>query len=139
MKILFYALRPFDELQYCEPNREKYGIDYQWTAEVPNPDNLQLAEGCDAVSTNPCEIRPEYLEAFAKMGVKYLPCRSIGYDHIPLDTAKRLGMAGQPQPLPAGGSRQLHHHADADGHPQDESDHAARSGPGLFAARQDGP
>ena len=26
------------------------------------------------------------------MGVKYLPCRSIGYDHIPLDTAKRLGM-----------------------------------------------
>ena len=92
MKILFYALRPFDELQYCEPNRERYGIDYQWTAEVPNPDNLQLAEGCDAVSTNPCEIRPEYLEAFAKMGVKYLPCRSIGYDHIPLDTAKRLGM-----------------------------------------------
>ena len=26
------------------------------------------------------------------MGVKYLPCRSIGYDHIPLDTAKKLGM-----------------------------------------------
>lgn len=92
MKILFYALRPFDELQYCEPNRKKYGIDYKWTAEVPSPDNLHLAEGCDAVSTNPCEIRPEYLEAFARMGVKYLPCRSIGYDHIPLDTAKRLGL-----------------------------------------------
>lgn len=92
MKILFYALRPFDELQYCEPNREKYGIDYKWTAEVPIPDNLHLAEGCDAVSTNPCEILPEYLEAFAKLGVKYLPCRSIGYDHIPLDAAKRLGL-----------------------------------------------
>ena len=92
MKILFYALRPFDELQYCEPNREKYGIDYKWTEEVPTPDNLQLAEGCDAVSTNPCEVRPEYLEAFAKMGVKYLPCRSIGYDHIPLETAKQLGL-----------------------------------------------
>ena len=26
------------------------------------------------------------------MGVKYLPCRSIGYDHIPLDTAKKLGL-----------------------------------------------
>ena len=92
MKILFYALRPFDELQYCESNREKYGIDYKWTEEVPSPENLRLAEGCDAVSTNPCEIRPEYLEAFAQMGVKYLPCRSIGYDHIPLDTAKQLGL-----------------------------------------------
>ena len=36
----------------------------------------------------PCEIRPEYLQTWAEMGVKYLPCRSIGYDHIPLDTAK---------------------------------------------------
>ena len=92
MKIFFYALRPFDELQYCEPNSRKYGIEYAWTSEVPNPGNLKLAAGCDAVSTNPCEIRPEYLEAFAQMGVKYLPCRSIGYDHIPLDAAKRLGL-----------------------------------------------
>ena len=30
MKIFFYALRPFDELPYCEPNRQKYGIDYKW-------------------------------------------------------------------------------------------------------------
>ena len=92
MKILFYTFRPFDELQYCDPNSRKYGIDYAWTAEAPNPGNLKLAEGCVAVSTNPCEIRPEYLEAFARMGVKYLPCRSIGYDHIPLDAAKRLGL-----------------------------------------------
>ena len=92
MKIMFYALRPFDELQYCEPNKLRYGIDYAGTTETPNPENLQLAEGCDAVSTNPCEIRPEYLEAWAKMGVKYLPCRSIGYDHIPLDKAKKLGL-----------------------------------------------
>lgn len=92
VKIFFYALRPFDELPYCEPNRQKYGIDYGWTAEAPNPDNLKLAQGCDAVSTNPCEVRPEYLEAFAQMGVKYLPCRSIGYDHLPLDIAKRLGL-----------------------------------------------
>ncbi|MCO7110594.1 hypothetical protein NIA69_17690 [Gemmiger formicilis] len=88
MKIMFYALRPFDEQQYCEPYKARYGIDYTGTPDVPRPDNLHLAEGCDAVSTNPCEIRPEYLQAWAEMGVKYLPCRSIGYDHIPLDTAK---------------------------------------------------
>ena len=92
MKIMFYTLRPFDEQQYCEPYKQQYGIDYTGTPGVPTPENLHLAEGCDAVSTNPCEIRPEYLEAWPGMGVKYLPCRSIGYDHIPLDTAKKLGM-----------------------------------------------
>lgn len=92
MKIMFYALRPFDEQQYCEPYKARYGIDYTGTPDVPRPDNLHLAEGCDAVSTNPCKIRPEYLQTWAEMGVKYLPCRSIGYDHIPLDTAKKLGL-----------------------------------------------
>ena len=92
MKIMFYALRPFDEQQYCEPYKARYGIDYTGTPDVPRPDNLHLAEGCDAVSTNPCEIRPEYLQTWAEMGVKYLPCRSIGYDHIPLDTAEKLGL-----------------------------------------------
>lgn len=28
MKIMFYALRPFDEQQYCEPYKARYGIDY---------------------------------------------------------------------------------------------------------------
>ena len=92
MKIMFYALRPFDEQAYCEPYSKQYGIDYAYTAEVPTPDNLELAKGCDAVSTNPCLIAPEYLEAWAAMGVKFLPCRSIGYDHIPQQKAKELGM-----------------------------------------------
>ena len=92
MKIMFYALRPFDERAYCEPYSKQYSIDYAYTAEVPTPDNLELAKGCDAVSTNPCLITPEYLEAWAAMGVKFLPCRSIGYDHIPQQKAKELGM-----------------------------------------------
>ena len=92
MKIMFYALRPFDEQAYCEPYSKQYGIDYAYTSEVPTPDNLELAKGCDAVSTNPCLIAPEYLEAWAAMGVKFLPCRSIGYDHIPQQKAKELGM-----------------------------------------------
>ena len=53
MKIMFYALRPFDEQQYCDPYKARYGIDYTGTPDVPRPDNLHLAEGCDAVSTNP--------------------------------------------------------------------------------------
>ena len=50
MKIMFYALRPFDEQAYCEPYSKQYGIDYAYTAEVPTPDNLELAKGCEAAS-----------------------------------------------------------------------------------------
>ena len=46
MKIMFYALRPFDEQAYCDPYSKQYGIDYAYTAEVPTPDNLELAKGC---------------------------------------------------------------------------------------------
>ena len=53
MKIMFYTLRPFDEQQYCEPYKQQYGIEYTGTPGVPTPENLHLAEGCDAVSTNP--------------------------------------------------------------------------------------
>ena len=73
MKIMFYELRPFDEHQYCEPYKARYGIDYTGTPDVPRPDNLHLAEGCDAVSTNPCEIRPEYLQAWAEMASNICP------------------------------------------------------------------
>ena len=34
MKIMFYALRPFDERAYCEPYSKQYGIDYAYTAEM---------------------------------------------------------------------------------------------------------
>lgn len=92
MKIMFYSLRPFDELPYAEKFSKEYGIDFAWTADYPNKDNLNLAEGCDAVSSTPCDMSKPYVDAFHDMGVQYLPCRSIGYDHIDLAEAEKLGM-----------------------------------------------
>ena len=81
MKIAFYQMRPFDEQAYIEQFSREFGIDYVTIPGAPCPENLDKAAGCDAVSQNPCEILPEYVEAWARMGVKYLLCRSIGYDH----------------------------------------------------------
>ena len=80
MKIAFYQMRPFDEQAYIEQFSKEFGIDYVMIPGAPCPENLDKAAGCDAVSQNPCEILPAYVEAWAKMGVKYLLCRSIGYD-----------------------------------------------------------
>ena len=53
MKIMFYALRPFDEQQYCEPYKARYGIDYTGTPDVPRPDNLHLAEAATPSARTP--------------------------------------------------------------------------------------
>lgn len=92
MKIAFYALRDFDELPYCEKYSKEHGIDFVWTSEYPNENNLSLAEGCDGVSFTPCLITEEYLDTLKSYGVKALLCRSIGFDHIPLAYAKKLGL-----------------------------------------------
>lgn len=92
MKLFAFAMREFDELKYFEECREKYGITFDYTTEYPNKDNISLAEGYEAVSiiTNP--VDEEMLGLFSKMGVKYLATRSIGYEHIDVEAAHRLGI-----------------------------------------------
>lgn len=92
MKLFAYAMREFDELKYFVECREKYGITFDYTTAYPNMENLSLAEGYDAVSviTNPIDKR--MLKAFSEMGVKVLATRSIGYEHINVEEAYRLGI-----------------------------------------------
>lgn len=92
MKIAFFALRRFDELAFCQTYSNKYNIDFVWTNEYPSKENLSLAKGCQAVSMVPCEVTKEYIDILASYGVKYILCRSIGYDHLPLDYVKAKGM-----------------------------------------------
>lgn len=92
MKLFAFAMREFDELKYFEKCRDRYGITFDYTTEYPNKDNISLAEGYEAVSiiTNP--VDEEMLGLFSKMGVKYLATRSIGYEHIDVEAAHRLGI-----------------------------------------------
>ena len=100
MKVAFFALRDFDELAFAQKFSAQYGIDFVWTSEYPNKNNLHLAEGCDGVSFTPCEITEDYVKIFHDYGVRYLLCRSIGYDHIPCAYAKALGMHVSTSPYP---------------------------------------
>ncbi len=92
MKIFIYAMREFDELDVAEKLKKEYGIDFEWSAQYPTLENAHLAQGCDAVSTTPCEMGAELLDRFHSLGVKYITTRSIGYDHIDLQRAGELGM-----------------------------------------------
>ena len=92
MKIFFFALREYDELRFVEEFSRKYDFTYDYTSAYPTLENADLAKGYDALSiiTNP--MYPELLDHYAELGIRYISTRSIGYDHIDLVHAKKLGM-----------------------------------------------
>lgn len=92
MKIFAYCLREFDEKGFFDEICSRYGAEYDYTTDYPNPNNVALASGYDAVSITPCDMGAAMLDRFYAVGVRYVATRSIGFDHIDLDHARRLGM-----------------------------------------------
>ena len=92
MKIFFYCLRDFDELPCCEKCSAETGIAFAHAPFYPSAENYRLVQGCEAVSVIPCDMSAPVLREFSALGVKYILCRSIGYDHVDLAEAKRLGL-----------------------------------------------
>lgn len=92
MKIFAYALREYDEQEYFETFCKANGIEYGFTSQYPSMENTELASGYDGISilTNP--MYPEILDRFYSLGVRYIATRSIGYDHIDLQYAYKIGM-----------------------------------------------
>lgn len=92
MKLFFYIFRTFDEKEFADKYSYEYGIEYGYTEKAPGLDTIELARGYEAISTNPCDMSEPIVRALHDVGAKYLVCRSIGYDHINLPTAKELGL-----------------------------------------------
>lgn len=92
MKLFVYCFRDFDEKPHFDALAREYGIEYTYSSVYPTPETAYLAEGYDAISFTPCQMDGALLRQFHDLGVRYLAARSIGYDHIDLDTAKELGM-----------------------------------------------
>jgi len=92
MKIFFYFLRPYDELEIAQRLCREAGIEFDYTTEYPNENNYALAKGSDAISITPCNLGTEVVEKFHALGVKYITNRSIGYDHVDVARANELGM-----------------------------------------------
>ena len=92
MKLFVYNLREFDERQYFDHFSQSYGYEYTSTAAFPTLENTALAKGCDAISIIPCRMDAPLLDKFHALGVKYISTRSIGYEHIDIAHAHKLGM-----------------------------------------------
>ena len=58
----------------------------------PTLENAHLAAGYEYVSIITSKIDAQLMERFHELGVKMISTRTIGYDHIDLDAARKCGI-----------------------------------------------
>ena len=56
MKIFVYAMREFDEKLLFDQLADEFDASYSYTIDYPSIENAYLAEGCDALIVNPCDL-----------------------------------------------------------------------------------
>ena len=91
MKILAYSHRN-DETEFFKEFSEKYNVEVVLTGKVPSLETAELAKGFDCISIITTIIDSELVKKFHELGVEFISTRTIGYDHIDLNEAKKLGM-----------------------------------------------
>ncbi|MDO4299747.1 MAG: D-isomer specific 2-hydroxyacid dehydrogenase family protein [Lachnospiraceae bacterium] len=92
MKIIVYEARP-DEYQDLHDQAAQLDIQLDITDEIPSLDNSSRALGCDGVSIlGQGKIDRELLDVYQKSGVRYISTRTIGYNHIDIAYAEKIGI-----------------------------------------------
>ena len=92
MKVTVYSCREFDEKELFLTYAKEFGAEIQLCTCAPTQESAELAKGSLCISIITTAMPAELLETFASYGVKYIATRSIGYDHIDIEAAKRLGI-----------------------------------------------
>ncbi len=93
MKIAAYNYRDFDEAQFFEKFAKEYNVEIVPIRESPSASNASLAAGCEGVSTITTPVTEELITLWKEAGVRHISTRTIGFDHIDTEAAKRHKMA----------------------------------------------
>lgn len=92
MNIGIYSMRD-DEADYVRQMEESLGIHILTTSEDPSVDNADFLGGCEGVSVlGQVFIGRELLDAWKVKGIRYLSTRTIGYNHIDVKYAGKIGI-----------------------------------------------
>ncbi len=92
MKLFVYNYRAFDEAEWFQKYGAQYGVELGFCPDAPTMENAQLARGYDALSILTSKTDAQLLRKFAELGIRMISTRTIGYDHIDIEAAARLGI-----------------------------------------------
>lgn len=92
LKIIAYEVRP-DEQEEFQVLSAELGVELILCQDVPSRENAGLAADCAGVSIlGQGTIDAGLLDLWHQQGVRFLSTRTIGYDHIDLEYAKKRGI-----------------------------------------------
>ena len=92
MKILAFEVRD-DEKKGLMETAQELGVELELSSEVPCMENVELVNGFEGVSVlGQGDINSELLSAWKKQGVDYVSTRTIGYNHIDVENARKIGI-----------------------------------------------
>lgn len=92
MKIAIYSFRD-EEAAIFRETAGRFGLETVLCREAPTLENAALADGCPCISIITTPVDARLLERFYQAGVRYISTRTIGFDHIDLESARRFGIA----------------------------------------------
>lgn len=92
MRIFVYNYREFDEAEYFQKFSKEYGVELGITTDPPTLENAHLAEGYEYISIITSKIDARLMERFHEIGVKMISTRTVGFDHVDLDAARKFGI-----------------------------------------------
>lgn len=72
--------------------RSELGLEIATTPYKATMDNVHLCKGCSCISVLSTPLSGNLIEKMQEQGVRFISTRTIGYDHIDLETCARLGI-----------------------------------------------
>lgn len=92
VKIMVYSFNEEDERAFFDELCSEAGVEYVTCPDYPSLDNAHLAQGCEAIRIQVCDMNRKLIRALHAQGVRYICTRSIGTDHIDMNAVRELGM-----------------------------------------------
>ena len=92
MKMYVYGYRPYDEEAAFRRYSEAFHVTLGLCPDPPTMENAALAEGYDCISIVSTPMPQELIIRFRALGVRMISTRTVGYDHVDIDTARTIGM-----------------------------------------------
>lgn len=93
MKIAAYNYREFDEALYFKKFAKQYDVEIIAIHEAPTIDNAKLAKDCEGVTVITSPITEDIISIWHDIGVRHISTRTIGYEHVNIEAAKKFGMS----------------------------------------------
>ncbi|WP_319203449.1 D-isomer specific 2-hydroxyacid dehydrogenase family protein [uncultured Ilyobacter sp.] len=92
MKIIAFVVRD-DELEAFDKFSKEFDIQVVLKKEILTLENIDSIKGYDGVSiTGKCKLNKEILDKFIEYEIKFITTRTVGYDNVDIDYAKKLGI-----------------------------------------------